>query len=371
MKNVNILAVMAIITVGLLIAGGYVYLTRPPAVKVRNGFASYSYSLNNTSIITINRNITSIAVIDNSGTLNLTVNFISVSPIGNEIENDLYITVKGHMPRNLVPSGLKIEAQELEKSASTVDFLTSYDDFSNITPWGSDEIFPGAWAPNPAYIGGSPQKSDFEMKTDIQWEIHDYSTTRVHQVEIKAELLGFSSPVVSTVNITLNTSALGHALLRCHGSVDTGKNASALALVNGTGTLNLTARIQNFYTGGKYMQMAMALVLTGSMPGGFVPKGIVISVEDNYLGGVIGFNTDNAKLINATFWSNYSESSGYDYARVGCLPTTSVFEFRTVLLWKIYNLSAHQIPTLDIEAQLLGSHSEVIAVSTVVVVYAP
>nr|AAZ32452.1 hypothetical protein [uncultured euryarchaeote Alv-FOS1] len=62
MKNGKIHEVMAIITVGLLIAGGYFYLTRPPAVEVRNGFASYSYSLNNTSIITINRNIKSIAV---------------------------------------------------------------------------------------------------------------------------------------------------------------------------------------------------------------------------------------------------------------------------------------------------------------------
>jgi hypothetical protein len=256
------------------------------------------------------------------------------------------------------------------KSTSTTDFLTSFDEYTNLTLWGNNDIYPGTWAPNTAYIGGTPEASIFEMKTVIQWELIDYNSTQVHNLEIRAKALGFSKQVVATVNITLNTSALGYAQLTHHKSDNVGKTASALSRINDAGTLNLAARIQNFSTQGKYMQMDIALVLRGNMPRGFVPKGVEICAVDNSLNGLVNFKMEYDNFTNATFWSNVSGNADYHSANVGCIPTASVFVFKTMLHWEIYNLSTPQIPTLHIEARLLGPHSEVMAVSTIEVVQA-
>ncbi len=217
MKKEKLMVIGAIFVVGILLAGSYFYLHRVPKLQVSEGNAEFRYSINNTSICMIEKNISAVTIINNgSGIINLTVEPISrLVELENNDENKvrnieipIYVYLTVHMPSNIVPAGFRIVAQETEKSNSTVDFLESYNRFENSTPWPSDENWPGAWAPHPAFIGGTPQKSSFGLVTLISWIIMDSMVLKTHTLKITAEILGFSTPVVATIVFTIDTSAL-------------------------------------------------------------------------------------------------------------------------------------------------------------------
>ena len=194
----------------LLLTGSYFYLNREPELQVREGYAEFRYSINNTTNNKIDKNISAFTVInEGEGYINLTVNLIGSSPVGDCLEISFYITVKGSMPSNIVPSGFRIEAQEMENSSSTVDFDESFNEYTNVTPWPSEKNRPGTWAPYTAYIGGTPRKCDFGMVTHISWRIMDFAVLKTHTLKIRAEILGFSTSIVSTIVFVIDTSALG------------------------------------------------------------------------------------------------------------------------------------------------------------------
>ena len=209
MKKEKVVMVCVISAVILLLTGGYFYLSREPELQVRDGYADFRYSINNTSNCIIDKNISAVTVINNGeGNLNLTVNFKGTASVGDCLEISFYLSVKVRMPSDIVPSGFKIEAQEVEKSSSTVDFDESYNEYTNATPWPNEKNMPGVWAPYTAYIGGTPQKSSFGMVTHITWRIMDFAVLKTHTLKIRAEVVGFSRPIVSTIEFVVDTSAL-------------------------------------------------------------------------------------------------------------------------------------------------------------------
>ncbi len=209
MKKEKVMVIGAIFVVGILLTGSYFYLHRVPKLQVTEGYAQFRYSINNTSSCKIDKNISAVTNINNGrGYLNLTVN-LEEDYIFDYFLISLYIYMSSEMPSNIVPSGFRIVVQETEKSNSTVDFDESFNEFTNSTPWPSDENWPGAWAPHPAFIGGTPQKSSFGLVTHISWIIMDSMVLKTHTLKITAEILGFSTPVVATVVFTIDTSALG------------------------------------------------------------------------------------------------------------------------------------------------------------------
>ena len=84
----------------------------------------------------------------------------------------------------------------------------SFNKYTNITPWRSYKNRSGAWAHYTAYIGVTPQKSSFGMIAHITWRIWDVTVLETHTLKIKAELLGLSKPVVSTIVFVVDTSGL-------------------------------------------------------------------------------------------------------------------------------------------------------------------
>jgi len=210
MKKEKVVMVCVIPVVILLLTGSYFYLNREPELQVREGYTEFRYSINNTSNCIIDKNISAVTVINNGeGNLNLTVNFKGTAPVGDCLEISFYLSVKVRMPSDIVPSGFKIEAQEMENSSSIVDFDESFNEYTNVTPWPSEKNRPGVWAPYTAYIGGTPRKCDFGMVTHISWRIMDPTVLKTHTLKIRAEILGFSRPIVSTIVFVIDTSALG------------------------------------------------------------------------------------------------------------------------------------------------------------------
>ncbi len=210
MESNKVIILLAIPLAIILAASGYFYLGNEQNIDVTDGYAQLKYSINNTTICMIEKNISAVAVInDGKGDLNLTANLTGSSFLAEDcLEIPIYVYLNVHLPTNIVPSGIEIVAQEMETSNASVDFDMSFNEYMNVTPWPSDKILPGTWAPYSAYIGGTPQKNSFGMITHITWRIWDSTLVEMHTLKIKAELLGLSKPVVSTIVFVVDTSAL-------------------------------------------------------------------------------------------------------------------------------------------------------------------
>jgi len=205
-KEMKVLAIA--VPVILLIGGGYYWFTleNGEKVQVREGYAKLEYSVSNFTVISVNRSVCAVTIINNGdGTLNLTVTLSACVVNSNFLDIRLRIAVVSDLPYDALPQGVKIKAMEMDNSTTNYDFLTSFNQGINATAWSDDDISPGAWAPHTAYVGFTPSKSRFSAYSAIDMEIHDYRTVPIHTIRIEAELLGFSSHVASIVDVEIDT----------------------------------------------------------------------------------------------------------------------------------------------------------------------
>ncbi len=196
----------------ILMGSAFFYFTQPPHFEVKNGYGSLSYSLYNLTNTPVEKKVSGVAILNGGeGRINLTVTMESLYPSGNHLNVDLCVVVRGAMPYDLTPSAVKLEAREMENSSAHVDFDMSFNKYINVTPWRNSEDKPGAYAPDIAYIGGIPNKGDFVMITHITWRINDFSTVHTHTLRIISKNLIFTTEVLSTVNVTLDTTHISNS----------------------------------------------------------------------------------------------------------------------------------------------------------------
>lgn len=374
MKN-SVRAVLSTLLVALLaISGGYFYLISIPNVEVDEGYALIKHSLRQFGVDSVGRNASAVTLINNgSGILNLTVRMRSViAPVGDSINAWLEVSVNVNLPEEIMPEGLKIQAQESENSRAGVDFYESFNKYMNATPWPGEKIRPGAWAPHPAYIGCTPHSSSFGMITEMSWEIVDYCTIREHTMRIKAELLGFTNSVTSTVDVVIDTSAIGYAHLnyRIFNNTDFNPRGkiSSIAFINGTGILNLTAELYSIRGYKDFLEMGLNLSVRADDLG-FVPQGLRLElmVQDRSKGAMY-FDMEMNNLTNATLWERENITvEGWipQPINLGCTPHSRSFELKTVAHWFLYNAVTLPKHTIQIKAELLGESNSVISVAII------
>ena len=374
MKN-SMRAMLSILLVAVLaISGGYFYLIRAPDVEVDEGYALIKHSLRHFGVDSVGRNASAVTLINNgSGILNLTVRMRSViAPVGDSVSVWLEVSVNVNLPEEIMPEGLKIQAQESENSRAAVDFYESFNKYMNATPWPSEKIRPGAWAPHTAYIGCTPHRTSFGMITEIGWDIMDYCTIREHTMRIKAELLGFTNSVTSTVDVVIDTSAVGyaHLIYRIFNTTDFNPRGkiSSIALINGTGILNLTAELYSIRGYGDFLEMGLNLSVRADDLG-FVPQGLRLElmVRDRSKGAMY-FDMEMNNLTNATLWEreNITVEGWIPLSiNLGCTPHRSSFELKTVAHWFLYNAVTLPKHTMQIKAELLGESNSVISVAII------
>jgi len=202
-----------VLPVLLGISGGWYLLTTStyPSVQAEEGYAEFNWTVECEQGHTVNmeKNVSAITVVNNGqGNMNLTVEFLGYGFDGHVFAYfDIYAAV--NLPPSLKPTGFMFVADMPDNGTATVNFATSYDKGNNATAWPDDRIYPGAWAPNYAYVGFTPQSSHFIVKSYIQYEVYNLTASQPHTLRIKAVILGYKNPVAATIEFVLEPSWYG------------------------------------------------------------------------------------------------------------------------------------------------------------------
>ena len=199
----------------IIIAGGFNYYVSTHQVKdAKIGYGSLSQNLvvdDLKSWYDVNKSAYATTLInDGDGVVNLSARIIGYEFLSFGMRILLNYSVTVNLSLNLIPQDFMFKIRELNNATACYNFLMSFVSSHNATPWPSDKIRPGAWAPYDAYIGFTPQKEKFEISGWLEWDLYDFQKVKVHTFQIDGNMIISniisSKSIPAIVNISVDTS---------------------------------------------------------------------------------------------------------------------------------------------------------------------
>ena len=214
--NKSRVVIIAILLIVIIIAGGFSYYVSTHQVRdAKIGYGSISQNLVVDDLknwYDVNKSAYATTLInDGKGVVNLTARVMGYYFLSFD---DMWILLNYsatvNLSSNLIPQGFVVKARELENAKANYDFQTSFVSSHNATPWPSDKIRPGAWAPYTSYLGFTPHSNNFKISGQILWELFDFNKVKIHNFQIEGNMIISnmisSKSIPAIVNISVDTS---------------------------------------------------------------------------------------------------------------------------------------------------------------------